>query len=204
MDAEYTLPVKGQLTCIYASSLLIAILTAIVSITGLLSPGLFYPTEELLQTFLPNDVVGLFIGLPILFGSMWASKRGKLLGLLFWLGAVFFGFYNSIAYAFTFVNMALVSSVAIFFSTMVRNAVGPVIGTMAVIIFSLMISTIPLEIFRGIHPYMFTSYFSNWEQVFHDPIPWAELFRGANLVLSNILLFLGLAYIIFRRKDILS
>jgi len=109
-----------------------------------------------------------------------------------------------IAYGFTFINMALVSAIAIFFSTMVRNAVGPVIGTMAVIIFSLMVSTIPLDIFRGIHPYVFTSYFSNWEQVFHDPIPWAELLRGMNLVISNILLFLGFAYIIFRRKDILS
>ncbi|MCF7808631.1 MAG: ABC transporter permease [Candidatus Marinimicrobia bacterium] len=109
-----------------------------------------------------------------------------------------------IAYAFTFVNMALVSAIAIFFSSMVRNAVGPVIGTMAVIIFSLMVSTLPLEIFKGIHPYMFTSYFSNWEQAFHDPIPWADLFRGMNLVLANIFLFLGIAYIIFRRKDILS
>ena len=101
MDADNTLPVIGKLTSIYASSLLIALLTAIVSIAGLLSPHLFYPTEELVQTFVPNDVVDLFIGVPILLGSIWAARRGKLLGLLFWLGALFFGFYNSIAYAFT-------------------------------------------------------------------------------------------------------
>jgi ABC-2 type transport system permease protein len=109
-----------------------------------------------------------------------------------------------IAYGFSFMNMALVSAIAIFFSTMVRNAIGPVIGTMAVIIFFLMVSTLPLDVFKNIQPYLFTSYFSNWEQVFYDPIPWDELGRGLGLIISNILLFLGSAYIIFRRRDILS
>jgi ABC-2 type transport system permease protein len=109
-----------------------------------------------------------------------------------------------IAYAFSFVNMALVSAIAIFFSTMVRNAVGPVIGTMAVIIFFLMISTLPLDIFTHVQPYLFTSYFANWEQVFYDPIPWPDLFRGVSLILGNMLFFLGTGFIIFRRKDILS
>ncbi len=109
-----------------------------------------------------------------------------------------------IAYVFSFMNMALVSAIAIFFSTMVRNAVGPVIGTMALFIFILMVSTLPLDVFKGVQPYLFTTYFSNWEQAFFDPIPWADLFRGLGLVISNVILFLGTAYIIFRRKDILS
>ena len=109
-----------------------------------------------------------------------------------------------IAYLFSFVNMALVSAIAIFFSTMVRNAVGPVIGTMALFIFILMVSTLPLDVFKGIQPYLFTTYFSNWEQAFYDPIPWADLLRGLGLVASNLLAFLGVAFIIFRRKDILS
>ncbi len=109
-----------------------------------------------------------------------------------------------IAYFFSFMNMVLVSSIAIFFSTMVRNAVGPVIGTMALFIFILMVSSLPLEVFEGIQPYLFTTYFSNWEQAFYDPIPWDDLFRGLGLVLSNVIMFLGIALIIFRRKDILS
>jgi len=109
-----------------------------------------------------------------------------------------------IAYGFSFMNMALVSAIAIFFSTMVRNAIGPVIGTMALIIFFLMITTLPLDIFQNVQPYMFTTYFSNWELVFFDPIPWDELFRGLGLIVSNLIFFLGIAFIIFRRKDILS
>jgi hypothetical protein len=100
MSTDSNLPIKGNLSYIYSISLFIAVLTALVSIAGFLYRDLFYPTDELVQTFVPNDVVALFIGLPILLGSMWASRRGKLLGLLFWTGALFFGFYNSIAYVF--------------------------------------------------------------------------------------------------------
>jgi hypothetical protein len=80
---------------------LIAILTSVVSVSGLLYRDIFYPSEEFIQTFVPNDVVNLCIGLPILLGSMWATRRAKLVGLLFWAGAIFFVVYNSIAYAFS-------------------------------------------------------------------------------------------------------
>jgi hypothetical protein len=79
---------------------MIVILMAITSIAGLISRTFIYPTDELVQSFLPNDVVNLFIGLPILLGSMWLTWRGKLIGLLFWMGALFFVFYNYIGYIF--------------------------------------------------------------------------------------------------------
>lgn len=60
-------------------------------------------------------MVNLFIGLPILLGSMWSARRGSLMGLLFWPGALFYVTYNSIAYAVAIpltlpfvVNLALV------------------------------------------------------------------------------------------------
>jgi hypothetical protein len=59
-----------------------------------------YPTDELLQAFLPNDVVNLVIGLPVLLGSMWSARRGRLSGLLCWPGALLFMAYNYISYVF--------------------------------------------------------------------------------------------------------
>jgi hypothetical protein len=47
-----------------------------------------------------TDVTILFIGLPMLLGSMWLTWRGKLIGLLFWPGALFFVLYNYIVYIF--------------------------------------------------------------------------------------------------------
>ena len=92
--------IKGNLSLIYASSIIIAILMTIASIAGFMFRATIYPTEELIQSFIPNDVVNLFIGLPILLGSMWLTWRGKLIGPLFWIGALFFVFYNYIGYIF--------------------------------------------------------------------------------------------------------
>ncbi|NIW44745.1 MAG: hypothetical protein GWN14_08290 [candidate division Zixibacteria bacterium] len=94
------LPVRYELKLIYFSSLMVAILMIGVSAAGLLMPENVYPTEELVQAFLPNDVVNLLFGLPILAGSMWLSRRGKLVGLLCWPGALFFVLYNYLAYVF--------------------------------------------------------------------------------------------------------
>ena len=94
------LPIKGDLLWIYASSFLIVILMAVVSIVGLRYRTLIYPTDDLIRTFVSNDVVNLFVGLPILLGSMSVAWRGKLIGLLCWVGALFFVFYNYIAYVF--------------------------------------------------------------------------------------------------------
>ncbi len=73
---------------------------AVASLAGVLNGASVYPSDELRQSFLPNDVVNLCIGLPILIVSMWLTWRGKLIGLLFWPGALFFVFYNYLVYIF--------------------------------------------------------------------------------------------------------
>ena len=109
------LPLTRHISPVYSTSLFVAVLMAAASLAGLLFPMLMYPTDELRRAFLSNDVVNLFIGLPILLGSMWLTRRGSLFGLLFWPGALFYTTYNYLAYAvampFTLpflVNLALV------------------------------------------------------------------------------------------------
>ena len=97
---EIQIPVKRDLTIAYVLSIVGAILMAAVSFGGLLCPSTIYPTDDLLQSFLANDVVNLFVGLPILLGPMWLVKRSKLVGLLFWPGALLYVVYNYIAYVF--------------------------------------------------------------------------------------------------------
>lgn len=94
------LPVARNLTAVYVSSLVVALLMTVASVVGLLYPDRIYPTEEMQQSFRANDVVNLALGLPILLGSMWFARRGRLLGLLFWPGALFVAFYNAVAYSF--------------------------------------------------------------------------------------------------------
>lgn len=73
---------------------------AIASLAGLLFQSAIYPTEGLRQSFISNDVVNLFIGLPALLGSKWFARPNKLIGLLLWPGALLYVTYNYIAYVF--------------------------------------------------------------------------------------------------------
>jgi hypothetical protein len=99
-EQKTALPLKDSLSFIYAASILICVLITVVSIASLRYRVLLYPTEELTRNFVPNDVVNLSIGLPVLLGSMYLARGGKWIGLLCWTGALFFVFYNSMAYVF--------------------------------------------------------------------------------------------------------
>lgn len=95
---ENNLPIKRNLKLVYILSLIIASLLAVASIAGILFRSTVYPTDELLSTFISNDVVNIIIGLPIILGSIFLTMRGKLIGLLFWPGALFFVIYNYLIY----------------------------------------------------------------------------------------------------------
>jgi hypothetical protein len=94
------LPTTGSLNLAYVSSLAVALLLSVVSVVGLLLPSQVYPTEELAQSFVVTDLVNLVIGVPILLGSMGFARRDRLVGLLFWPGALFFVVYHAIAYVY--------------------------------------------------------------------------------------------------------
>lgn len=113
-DRNASLPIRRDLALAYSISFIIAILMAAASVAGLLHRTVVYPTDELLRTFVSNDVVNLLIGLPILLGSMWLAWRGKLIGLLFWPGALFFVLYNYIVYVFAMpLNVAFLLHLAL-------------------------------------------------------------------------------------------
>ena len=82
----------------YTLSVFSAILMAVVSIAGFAFSTAVYPREDLIRSFVPNDLVNLVIGLPVLLVSMALARRGKLAGLLCWPGALFFVLYNYLIY----------------------------------------------------------------------------------------------------------
>jgi hypothetical protein len=94
------LPVRRSLVPVYVSSLMIVLVLAAVSAAGLLRPSQVYPTQSLLEAALPNDVINLILGVPVLLVPIWLAHRGKLAGLLFWPGALLFVVYNSLARVF--------------------------------------------------------------------------------------------------------
>ncbi|MGA2315416.1 MAG: ABC transporter permease subunit [Thermodesulfobacteriota bacterium] len=101
-------------------------------------------------------------------------------------------------------SMTVVASLAFLFSTLAENSIGPIIGTMAVVIVFLVLGNFPFDFFRMLSPYLFTTYMIFWQRFFDDPIPWQEIARSALILgLHNIGLF-SIAFVVFKRKDIKS
>ncbi len=94
------LPVKGSLTWVYRLSALVAVLLAITSVGGLIfgPRGLYQSDPFLLTVFLGQDAVSLVVGLPLLLGALWLTRRGSLHGLLLWSGALFYVAYSYFFY----------------------------------------------------------------------------------------------------------
>jgi ABC-2 type transport system permease protein len=101
-------------------------------------------------------------------------------------------------------SMTVVASLAFLFSTLAENSIGPIIGTMAVVIVFLVLGNFPFDFFRSIRPYLFTTYMIFWQLFFDDPIPRQEIAKSA-LVLGfhNVALFL-IAFVVYNRKDVKS
>jgi len=108
------------------------------------------------------------------------------------------------AYSFAVLSMITVFSLSFFFSSLVENAIGPIVATMAVIIVLFVLSTLPIDFLNEIQPYFFTTHMSQWEGFFHYQVDYKEIFNSALILgIYSAILFLLTSYI-FIKKDILS
>lgn len=108
------------------------------------------------------------------------------------------------AYLFASLSLLTVFSLSFLFSSLVENAVGPIIATMAVIIVFMVLSNINVEFVENIKPYLFTTYSGDWSYFFKDTLDFQAIFRSASVLLLHISGFLLFSSILFYRKDILS
>jgi ABC-2 type transport system permease protein len=100
--------------------------------------------------------------------------------------------------------MWTVASLAFLLSSLVENGIGPLVGTMAVIIVFLVISNVPVDFFASIKPYLFTTYLDLWQKMFADPVPWDEILHSVYVLGAFSVGFYLVTWYIFLRKDILS
>ena len=80
----------------HVGSIVIAVLMTTASVAALVDWSHLYPGVDaaLLPLFVGQDALNLVVGLPILLGSMWLARRGVLIGLLLWPGALFYVLYD--------------------------------------------------------------------------------------------------------------
>ncbi len=100
--------------------------------------------------------------------------------------------------------MCVVAALGLLFSSFVENAIGPIVGSFAVIILFIILGNLPFEFFENLRPYLFTTYTDVWRRAFDDAIDIAAIAKDVGMLAVFFLIFTGAAWTIFRRKDILS
>lgn len=109
-----------------------------------------------------------------------------------------------LAYLCAIIAMWVVASLAFFFSSFVENAIGPIVGSMSVLIIFLIIGELPIEFFKSLKPYLFTTYTNVWMKAFEEPINFNVIFNSIGYLFIYCGGFFLITLYLFRRKDILS
>ena len=107
-----------------------------------------------------------------------------------------------VAYFFSFVAMATVVSLAVTFSTLTNSGLTAVAAALVLVIVMLVLGG--FSVFDFLEPYLFTSHFDAWTNFFQSPVDWGPI---TDALINFAVWIVGLtviAWLIFRRKDILS
>ncbi|MBK6912825.1 MAG: ABC transporter permease [Ignavibacteriales bacterium] len=105
-----------------------------------------------------------------------------------------------LGYGFAALSMSVVASIAFFFSSLVENAIGPIVTTMAIIIVFLIISAINIDFFQSVRPYLFTNYILDWKLFFDDPIEMIEIIKAVAVLFGHIIVLFGITAYFFNKK----
>ena len=169
-------------------------------------------TKLMLSKFFATAVYTImlltFMAILALFGSILIFGTGDMINLksdmviildasdVFWRYLAAFGFAA--------LSMLTVSSLAFLLSVFADNAIGPIIGTMAIIIVFTILTTMNIPFFNALKPFLFTNHMLNWKGFFERPVDGTEVLKSAIALVLHILLFVSSAIFIFRKKDILT
>jgi ABC-2 type transport system permease protein len=143
----------------------------------------------------------LLVGSLIAGGAIYGLKPAMLLsGQMVSVGEALWRIL--VAYAFVWVGMAAVVSLALLFSTLTNSGLTAVAAAMVLVIIMLILGN--LQVFDFLRPYLFTSHFGAFSGFFRQPVDWVPI-RDALIAFAVWIAGLtGIAWLIFRRKDILS
>jgi ABC-2 type transport system permease protein len=166
-------------------------------VTSKFLAGMIYTSSLILFLAIMSLVVGL-----IIFGNGELIVTGSQSIIILEKSDILWRFF--LAYGFAILSMTVVCSLAILFSSLVENAIGPIVSTMAVIIIFIILSAFDVEILRELRPYLFTSYMLNWREFFNDPMDFADITKAISVLSGHIIVLFIVTSFIFHKKDILS
>jgi ABC-2 type transport system permease protein len=108
------------------------------------------------------------------------------------------------AFGYGILSMTVVVALSFMLSAFTDNSIGPIVGTLAIIIGITVISSLGFSLLRPITPFLFTSYLSGWTLFFDPELVYNKIIQAIAVQLIYIAVFFGITVIYFKRKDILS
>ena len=107
-----------------------------------------------------------------------------------------------LAYAFTLLGMAAVVSLAVALSTLTNSGLTAMAAALVLVIIMIILGS--LSVFDFLRPYLFTSRFDAVIDFFSSPITWVPIRNAVITFAIWIVGMTGIAWLVFRRRDILS
>ncbi|MDR3716964.1 MAG: ABC transporter permease [Puia sp.] len=121
------------------------------------------------------------------------------------------------AFGYAAVALSTVAALAFLLSVFAENSIGPIVSTISIVIVLTILSEMKIPLYDDtIKPWLFTSHMLAWKGFFYSKsngegsaIPGTienlpAILRSLSILAAYIVLFVGTAIAVFRRKDILS
>ena len=121
------------------------------------------------------------------------------------------------AFGYAALALTTVAALAFLLSVFAENSIGPIVATVCIVIVLTILSNLNVPLFdKTIRPWLFTTYMVGWKGFFYINYNdegqtitgsienWPAIRRGIFLLTGHIILFVGTAIVVFRKKDILS
>jgi len=108
------------------------------------------------------------------------------------------------AFGVAFAALYTVACLSVTLSCFADNSIGPIVGTMAIIMVFTLVGTLDVALFDQIRPFLFTTHMAAWRSLFLDPVPWGDILFSMVLLGAHWVLLIGVGLWTFERKDILT
>lgn len=108
------------------------------------------------------------------------------------------------AFAYGLLAMTTVAALSFLLSAFAENSVGPIVGTIAIIIGITIISTVGAPFLGDVNDYLFTTHLPSWQLFFQTDLEPGTIWHAIWIQLAYIIVFIGITVYYFRKKDILS
>ncbi len=108
------------------------------------------------------------------------------------------------AFGLAFLALFTVACLSVTFSCLAENSIGPIVGTMAIVMVFTLIGTLDVPLFDSIRPFLFTTHMAAWRSLFLDPVPWGDIWFSVWLLCGHCAALMAAGIWILQRKDILT